>query len=421
MKLASTISWSALATLIRMATGFVSIKVVAVLIGPLGVALVGQFGNFTSIVMTIALGGISSGVVKYTSQYKDNIGELKKVWHTIVWVSVILSIPVMVVLLAFHSWLAQKFLHDIRYGSILIVFAFSLGFYVANSLLLNILNGLHEIKRFNLLNTLNSTLGLLITIGLVYQYKVYGALLAIVTSQSITFFIIIFFVRKQAWFKFSNFYGKFDKFYFKKLLGFTAMSLTMMCVGPTSQMFVRGYLASHTSWDIAGCWQGLQKISDTYLMIANAALWTYFLPKFASLHEQKQISSEIRKGYLFLVPFVCISALLLYLLRDYIIQILFSKSFIQMRSMFFWQLIGDCFKISSWILACLMGAKNKVILFVITEVFFGITFPTLSYLFINLVGAEGAVMAFALNYVIYFFLFVVLYKKGFLTDKGYII
>ena len=296
MKLASTVSWSALATLIRLANGFVSIKVFALLIGPLGVALIGQFGNLTSIVMTLALGGISAGVIKYTSQYKDNSEELYKVWHTVTWVSVMLSIPVIIVLLVFHSWLAQEFLHDVKYGSILVVFAFSLGFYVANSLFLNILNGLHEIKRFNLLNTLNSTLGLLITIALVYQYKVYGALLAMVTSQSITFFIIIIFVRKQAWFKLSNFFGKFDKFYFKKLLGFTAMSLTSMCVIPTSQMFVRGYLASHTSWDVAGCWQGMQKISDAYLMIVYTALGTYFLPKLANLQDRNQISKEIRNG-----------------------------------------------------------------------------------------------------------------------------
>ena len=159
MKLKSTVLWSALATIIRLANGFVSMKIVALLVGPLGIALIGQFGNFNSIVMVLALGGISTGVIKYTSQYKDNLGELCKVWHTVTWVSLILSIPVIIVLLVFHNWLAQEFLHDVKYGSILVVFAFSLGFYVANNLLLNILNGLHEIKSFNLLNTLNSTLG----------------------------------------------------------------------------------------------------------------------------------------------------------------------------------------------------------------------------------------------------------------------
>lgn len=414
MKLASTVSWSALATIIRLANGFVSMKIVAVLVGPIGVALIGQFGNFNSIVMVLALGGVSSGVIKYTSQYKDDSEELRKVWRTVTWVSLTLSIPVIIVLLSFHNWLAQEFLHDVKYGSIVVIFAFSLGFYVANSLLLNILNGLHEIKRFNLLNTLNSTLGLLVTIGLVYQYKVYGALLAMVISQSITFFIIAFFVRKQAWFKLNNFFGKFDKHYFKKLLGFTAMSLTSMCVIPTSQMFVRGYLADHTSWNVAGCWQGMQKISDAYLMIVYTALGTYFLPKLANLQDKNQISKEINNGYRLIMPFVIGSAIIIYFMRDFIIHLLFAKSFGAMNGMFAWQLIGDCFKIASYMLAYLMLAKAKTSIFMTTEIIFGISFPLLSYLFINLIGANGAVMAFALNYLIYFVLFVMLYKKGYL-------
>ena len=412
MKLVSTVSWSAFATVIRLANGFISVKVVALLIGPMGVALIGQFGNMTSIVMTLALGGISSGVIKYTSQYKENPDELRKVWHTITWVSGVLSFPVVVVLLVFHNWLAQEFLHDVKYGSILIVFAFSLGFYVANSLLLNILNGLHEINRFNFLNMLNSTMGLLVTISLVYQYKVYGALLAIVISQSITFFVIILFVYKQVWFKLDNFLGKFDKYYFKKLLGFTAMSLTSMCVIPTSQMFVRWYLANHTSWDVAGYWQGMQKISDSYLMIVYAALGTYFLPKLANLHVKKEIRVEIKNGYKLIMPFVMGAALLIYLCRDFIIHLLFAKSFTPMRDMFAWQLAGDCFKIASYVPAYLMLAKAKTRIYMATEILFGISFPVLSYLLINLSGADGAVMAFAVNYAIYFMLFIFLYKKG---------
>ena len=415
MQLASTVSWSALATLIRLASNFVSIKIVALISGPLGVALVGQFSNFNGIVMVLALGGISSGVIKYTSQYKDNLDELRRIWQTVIWISATLTIPVIIALLIFHNWLAEEFLHSAKYGSILVVFAFSLGFYVANGLLLNILNGLHEIKRFNLLNTLNAVLGLCSTIVLVYQYQVYGALLAMVTSQSITFFIITFFVRKQTWFKISNFIGKFDRYYCKRLMGFTAMSLTSMCVIPTSQMFVRGYLASHTSWDVAGCWQGMQKISDSYLMIVYTALGTYFLPKLANLQDKNQISKEIQNGYKLIMPFVIVSAVVIYFCRDIVIQILFAKSFGAMRDMFFWQLIGDCFKIASYVLAYLMLARAKTRLFMITEIVFGISFPLLSYLFINLAGADGAVMAFALNYMIYFALFVALYKKGYLV------
>lgn len=414
MKLASTLSWSAFATLIRLANGFVSVKVVALLVGPVGIALIGQFGNFNTIVMTLALGGISSGIIKYTSQYKDDINSLQKVWQTASWVSCVLMVPTIIILIVFHNWLSLEFFNDSRYGSILVVFAFSLLFYVANNLLLNILNGLHDIKIFNILNTINSVVGLLITILLTYHYKLYGALLAMVTSQSVSFIISIIFVRKRAWFKAGNFLGKFDRYYFNRLMGFTVMSLTSLCVIPTSQMFVRGYLAKNTSWNIAGCWQGMQKISDSYLMIVYTALGTYFLPKLANLECRKQITSEIVKGYKLLMPFVIVSAVIIYLLRDFIIHILFARTFTPMRDMFFWQLTGDCFKTGSYILAYLMLAKAKTKIFMITEMVFGSSFVVLSYIFIQSNGADGAVMAFALNYALYFVLFIILYKKGYL-------
>ena len=414
MKLVSTLSWSALATLIRLATGFVSIKFVSVLIGPLGVALVGQFGNFTQIIMTLAMGGISTGIIKFTSQYKDNSSEMYKVWHTAIWISGVMLLPIIISLLIFHKWLAISFLHNAEYGIVFILFALCLVFYVANGLILNILNGLHQIKQYNILNTLNSLLGLGVTIVLVYSYQLRGALIAIVVSQSITFFVIVSFVIRNNWFRYKSFFGKFDKHYFKLLMGFTTMSVVSMCVNPTSQMFVRGYLASQTSWNAAGCWQGMQKISDAYLSIVYVALGTYYLPKLANLDCANAIRQEIRNGYKLILPFIIISSVFIFIFRDFIIGLLFTHEFMPMRNLFFWQLLGDFFKISSWILAYLMLAKSKTKLFIITEITFGLSFPLFAYGFINLFGSSGAVMAFAVNYCLYLVLVIYLYKKNYL-------
>lgn len=412
MKLTTTVFWSALATIIRLATGFVSVKFVAVKIGPLGVGLVGQFGNFSQIIMTLALGGVSSGLIKFTSQFKDNTEELYQIWRTIIWISGVMIIIISVFMILFHNWLALVFLHDKKFGIVFIIFAFSLIFFVANSLMLNILNGLHQIQKFNLLNSLNSVLALGVTLALVNYLHLIGAILSLVTSQAVTFFVIIFFVARSDWFKPKAFFGKFNLYYFKQLMGFTAMSITSICVIPTSQMFVRTYLANHSSWEIAGCWQGVQKISDSYLMVVYTALGTYFLPKLSSLSDTKLIHQEIINGYLKIMPFVLISALSIYIFRNLIINLLFSHDFFAMRTMFFWQLLGDCFKIASYMLAYLLLAKAKTRLFIFSEIFFGITFPLFSYLLINFLGSSGAVMAFALNYFLYFMFMIYLYKKG---------
>ena len=75
-------SLTSVATLVKMATGLVSVKVVAGIIGPAGVALVGQLNNFSTIVMQLACGGINSGVTKYVSEDKEDKGKLYSLLST---------------------------------------------------------------------------------------------------------------------------------------------------------------------------------------------------------------------------------------------------------------------------------------------------------------------------------------------------
>jgi len=55
-RILKVLSLNAIATLVKMLTSFVSIKVVAVLIGPTGIALLGQLNNFTSIFLAASTG-----------------------------------------------------------------------------------------------------------------------------------------------------------------------------------------------------------------------------------------------------------------------------------------------------------------------------------------------------------------------------
>ena len=61
-------SFNAISTLVRMLTGLISVKVVASIIGPCGIALLGQLNNFSTILLGVANGGINSGIttVSYT-------------------------------------------------------------------------------------------------------------------------------------------------------------------------------------------------------------------------------------------------------------------------------------------------------------------------------------------------------------------
>jgi len=70
-----------------------------------------------------------------------------------------------------------------------------------------------------------------------------------------------------------------------------------------------------------------------------------------------ELKKEIFYGYRIILPIVVFMALGIYFLRDFAILILFSDEFIPMSDLFFYQLIGDVFKIASWLLGYLMIAK----------------------------------------------------------------
>ena len=106
-------------------------------------------------------------------------------------------------------------------------------------------------------------------------------------------------------------------------------------------------------------------------------------------------------GYKFILPLAIIGGLIVYTLRDWIISLLFSSSFLPMRDLFLWQMIGDTLKIGSWILAYLMLSKAMIKLFITTEIIFSLTLVILTYVCTQLFGFEGVSVAYLLNYAIY--------------------
>ena len=401
MTLIKTSVLSAISTIIRVIAGFVSVKVVAVYIGPSGLALVGQMQSFIGMMSSVASAGIGSGVVKYTAEHDADESAKQKIWSSALKISLVLVVPMAVAIIFLAEYLSLKLLHTREYSSIFIVFAVSLVFFVLNGLLGSILNGQKEIKRLTLLNIAGAVFGLGVTIVLVMNHGLYGALLAGIVSQSIVFFITLGFVLKSSWFKLSLFLGSLDEAYTKKLLKYSAMALTSAISIPLSHMYLRDYIGTHIGWDEAGYWQAIWRISETYLMLVTTTLSIYYLPKLSSLQGRSELRDELLHGYKIIMPLVIVMALGIYLFRDVVITLLFTPKFAPMAELFLYQLIGDVFKIASWLLGYIMVAKAMTRLFIVSELIFVLSFVLLSVVFMHLYGIIGMTVGFMVNYMLY--------------------
>ncbi|MDA3440679.1 O-antigen translocase [Acinetobacter bereziniae] len=416
MNLLKTSVLNGVAVLIKTATMFILNKILAVYVGPAGYAAIGQFQNFIQMVTTFAGSAINTAVIKYTAEYYEDEHRQQSIWRTAGSIVLIFSLLFSILILIFQKQLSIYIFHTDVNQSVFVWFAVFLTFFTFNAFFLAILNGKKEVLRLVIANIVGSLFSLAITSVLAIKYNLYGALVALSIYQSLAFFATLFLCYKTNWFRLSYLFGKIDTDIAKKFVAFALMALVSAICVPLSQIVIRSYLTYEYGLTYAGYWEAMIRLSGAYLLLVTTTLGVYYLPRLSELSKVSEIKSEVYLGYKFIFPLAVIGALAVYLLRDWIIAILFTKSFLPMRDLFFWQVIGDSLKIGSWILAYLMLSKAMTKLFITTEIIFAITSILLTYICTQLLGFEGVSIAHLVNYCIYwiiisFFVFKKLKEK----------
>lgn len=411
IELIKTSFFTSIYVFIRILIVFLINKIVAINLGSIGIAMVGQFTNFIGVVNSISTGGINLGIVKYVAENKNQLKKKYKIIFTSFIIILIFSFSVSLYLFICADFLAIKFLKLIEYNYVFKILSISIFFTAFNSMFLSILNGLKEIKKITIINISSSLLTLSLTILLVIYYKLSGVLIAIILGQSLSFFITFILIMKCRWIKLKYCLFWFDLIVLKKMMHYSMMTMSAAVCGPLALMIIRNYIGENLSWEKAGYWQGVWSISEVYLMMITSTLSVYYLPKLSEIHNDKELKNEIFTTAKIVLPIVAFIALCIFFLKNTIIKLLFSIDFMAMSSLFKFQLIGDVIKIACWLLAYQMVAKRMTKLFVFSELFFSLTFVLLSIYFIRFFGIEGVSIAFCLNSIAYLFYLIIIFKK----------
>lgn len=396
-----------------MCTGLVSVKVVAAIIGPAGVALVGQLSNFSTMLLNFSNGCIGSGVTKYLAEFKDDKDATAQYLSTALRITVVCSLICGISLIVLHSLLSELIMQSRDYGYVFVIFGITILLYGLNNLLLSIVNGFKEFRSYVYINIANSIVGVTFTVLLVLTWGLEGALVSAVTYQSVMLFITLWILRKTPWLRWSNFTQKFSKFVASRYFKFALMSLTSVICVPISQMLLRGYVMAEISDVDAGLWEGMNRISAMYLMVITSSFTVYYLPRLSEITDPLELRREIYKSYAIIVPALIAGFALIYLLRFIIIKLLFTPEFVPMQSLFLWQLLGDFFKICSWLLAFLMVAKAMAKAFITTEIVFTLIYIAIGFLLIRLNGIVGLCQAYIANYILYSIAMILMFRKVF--------
>ena len=403
MNLVKTSLWNAVSVAVKVSSSLILNKLLAVMLGPAGYTLIGQFQNAVGLVSSLVTGTVTTGVTKYTAEYFDDEARQQTIWQTACRLMLYSTLVASIGIILFRQPLAVLLFKRSDFSDVFVWFAIALPGLALNAVLLAIINGKKAYRSFVLANITGNLVSLCVVGILAWKMGLRGALIAFGVSQSVAVIATLGLALKAECFSLCALWGKIDSKALHNLLKFVAMAVTTAVCAPLSQILIRDHLSAKFGLAAAGYWQAVTKISDIYLMMVTLTLSAYYLPRISEIREAKELKAEIRKVYCFVLPLAACGAFSIYLLRYFIVSVLFTPDFRPMITLFAWQLSGDVIKIGSWILAYVIVGRAATRTFVVSEVLFSVSLVIVTALLTPRFGLQGAVIAFALNYMAYWF------------------
>lgn len=412
-KLFRITSLNSLSVMLRLGIGLITSKIIAVFIGPQGLALLGNFRNLVGSFETVSTLGFQNGIVKYIAETKEKELEFKKYVST-----VCITVAVVSVVLSGFLYFFSVYWNSIIFGShfdysfVFKAFAFALPWYALSLVLVAVINGLGKFKNVIYINSIGNCIGLLVSAGFIYFYQTFGALLAVITTPALLFLISFYYINKELPILNLIRLEFFEFKIIKKLSHYFLMAFVSGIVGSFVFLAVRKNIIATAGISQAGYWEAVTRISSYYLLFVSSILTLYFLPKLAVAKNNRETKKVFWAYYKTIFPFIILGLLFLYLSRFIIVEILFTKDFLPVASLFFWQLLGDLFKMASWILGYQFFAKKLTAAFIAAELFsLSITYFSSIFL-IRIFGIQGVVMAHSLTYFVYLIVLGIYFRKS---------
>lgn len=406
-------SLNSVSVVLRLFTGLIISKVIAVYVGPSGMPFIGNFRNFISSLEGVSTLGFTSGIVKYVGENEQDEKELSKIISTVLFSYLGIAFLLSLFIFLFSEILCiEIFGNNIQFKIIFKVVAAVLPFNVASVLFISIINGLGKYNKVIYANIFGNILSVLLSIVLIYQFQTRGALLSIAFNPIFLFFVNFLYLPKEIQFFKKIHLKAYDLGIIKNLAGFSLMILPSFLISPFFNFRIRSFLIDQIGLHQAGFWEAITRISSFYLMFVSTLVSVYFYPRLVKAIDNNETKQVFWHYYKSIVPVFILGGIIIYFFRFLIIEILLTTEFLSVSELFFLQLTADVLKVIGLILGFQFLAKRIIIPYIIFELVSNSLLYLLSLYFIDSLGIQGVVLAQVVTNFIYVLMLSIFFRKS---------
>ncbi len=383
-------------SLLRLALSFVSIKFTAIYLGPSGLALVAQLGNLISICHGILGGGIGTATARLYPEFRGNRAGRKRFLATAWRLAFLFAVASIVTIALVSGPLARWLLASDEHGTAVMLAGVAVACLLLNTVIMSAINGAGEMGRVVASYAIASVAGFAVYVPASVVWGIPGGLIGYSVSQTVCLPVSLAILRWWSGVSPEDFRGDFDRTEAKRILSFVPMLIAHSTVSPLGLILIRDMVASHLGLATAGLWQATWRVSEIYLGIVMASLSLYFHPRLGEVVGTPALREEIVRTFVRAVGITAAIALTIFLLRDWVVRIVFTEEFLPVRDLMPFQLLGDVLRMAAWTFGFVLVALVRSRWYIALEILIPAIYFGGALLLVPQFGARGVTWAYCL-------------------------
>lgn len=390
-------------SIVNILFGIARSKVLAVLLGPAGVGLMGIYASILSTASTIAGMGLSGSGVRQIAEAQGtgDARVLDDVRFALRWATRLLGGAGALGLYLLRHQVSNWTTGDDSLAQGVSVLAIGVFFSVLSGSQTALLNGLRRISDLARIHILGAVLGTAVAIACVWFLRERGVVFTILAISLTTFIASWWYSsripRVSGHPPFREFLGHVLSLW---RLGVAFMLSALMTTG--ALLLTRIIIVQRLGLEASGLFQASWSITMLYMGFVLQAMGSDFYPRLTALIRDRAASNKLvneqTEVALLLTGPVLLGVLTF---APLMIRLLYSAAFAESALILRWQVFGNFFKVITWPMGFIIVAKGMGRVFIASELFWNASYVGIIWFGTRPFGLPVAGTGFVLAYALY--------------------
>jgi len=320
---------SGMASVVATLTGFVRVKLYALLLGVAGVGVISQVQNLHNLLSVVAMMGLGFGIARQVARARSaaEAEAVRSVLATARMLAGGASVLLGVVVLWWAEPLSLWLLGDPAYANLLRIAAPAVAFVALGRVVHEVLNGYAAYWATALSSVVSSVLGVVLLLPLMLRFGLKGAAAALPVAALIGWLVVVLVLRKTR--------PELVRAppvalgaTARVLLRLGAATLTIAIADQVALLLIRAQLIRWHGLTANGWFQGVWGLSQCLLNVTVVFLGSYAVARISGMGERQQQHLELHRSLRMTLLLTVPMAAAMIVLREPLVRVFLSAEFL---------------------------------------------------------------------------------------------